>query len=316
MSRKKSRSGKGKSQDQSPAAEDQSEARTPKPRSEPPRRRGVHPLDNWIFGLALAGIALTAYLTFIAWFGQKPAFCGADSQCDLVQQSRWAVLFGIPIAFWGMVTYVVIAYLAWRLRSRPSTWQSALLVATVGAGVSWYLTVVSVFVIKAVCVYCLTSFGIANILFVLLLFRRPAHMQEHAWANALPIPLGMTGVIVLVLALHFSGLFDPAVGPEKPYLKELATHLRESGARMYGTFWCPTCQKQKELFEASAKRLPYIECTPDGRGGMPNFDCVANKVDQYPTWFINGSRYTGLTSVDDLAHLSGFRPSPGAAGAK
>lgn len=316
MSRKKSRSGKVKSPDQRTASEPRNEARTVKPRSEPPRGRGAHPLDNWIFGLALAGVALTAYLTFIAWFGEKPAFCGAESQCDLVQRSRWSVLFGMPIAFWGMGTYALIAHFAWRLRSRPSSWQTALFVAAIGAGVSWYLTGISVFAIEAVCAYCLASFGIANTLLALLLFRRPAHMAEHAWANALPIPFGITGVIVVVLALHFSGLFDPTAGPEKPYLKALAIHLSESGARMYGTYWCPTCQEQKALFEASAKRLPYIECTPDGRGGMPNFDCVANKVEQYPTWFINGSRYTGLTTVDDLARLSGFRLPPGTAEAK
>ncbi len=70
------------------------------------------------------------------------------------------------------------------------------------------------------------------------------------------------------------------------------------------------------MFGASAKRLPYIECTPDGRGGVPNFDCVANKIDEYPTWFINGSRYTGVTSVEMLASLSRFRPPPGVAEAK
>ena len=277
--------------------------------SGPPTR----PLDKWLFGLALAGIVLTSYLTFAAWFGEKPAFCGAGSQCDLVQHSRWSTLLRVPIALWGLLTYALLARLMWRLRSRPSAWRAALFVAVIGAAVSWYLTAVSVFAIEALCAYCLASFAIANALLILLLLRRPAHMPEHAWLNALPYPVGSAALIVIVLTLHFSGLFDPAAGPEKPYLMALATHLRNSGARFYGTYWCPVCRQQKALFEASANRLPYIECTPQGRRAPLNFACVANNVSEYPTWIIGGFRRTGVVSVDELARLSGFKGSPDAA---
>jgi len=149
-----------------------------------------------------------------------------------------------------------------------------------------------------------------NALLILLLVRRPAHMPEHAWANSLPAPLGSAVVIVLVLALHFSGIFDPAAGPEKPHLKALAVHLRDSGARFYGTYWCPACRQQKALFEASADRLPYIECTPNGRSGLPNLACVVNDIKDYPTWIIDGRRHNGVVPVAELARMSGFESSP------
>lgn len=288
MSKKHRRSGKHGTGDPAPGA-------------------GAHRLDNGLLGLALAGIALTAYLTLVAWFGELPAFCGADSECDLVQQSRWATLLGMPIALWGLLTYALLARLLWRLRTRPSAWRMALTLAGVGAAVSWYLTAVSVLVIEATCGWCLASFGIANALLVLVLVRRPAHMPEHAWGKSLPAPAGAAAVIVLALFLHYSGLFDPAAGPEKPYLKSLAVHLRDSGARFYGAYWCPTCQQQKDLFEASAGRLPYVECTPDGRNGLHDLACIANNINEYPTWVIDGRRYTGLMPVDNLAALSGFK---------
>jgi uncharacterized membrane protein/Zn ribbon nucleic-acid-binding protein len=216
-------------------------------------------------------------------------------------------LLGMPIAFWGLLTYALLARLVWRLRSRPSSWQAALTVAGVGAAVSWYLTAVSVFAIEAICAYCLASFGIANALLVLVLVRRPVHMLEHAWSKALPVPAASAVVIVLGLSLHFGGLFDPAAGPEKPRLKALAVHLRDSGARFYGAYWCPACQQQKALFEASADRLPYVECTPNGRSGARDLACVANDVKDYPTWIIDGRRYTGVVPVDELAHMSGFQ---------
>jgi uncharacterized membrane protein len=306
MSRKSRRSGKRVSGDDVALSEHRAEARVVKTRDGAIRERGPHPLDNWLFGLALAGIALTLYLTFSAWFGEQPAFCGADSECGLVQQSRWSTLLGVPIAFWGFLTYALLARLTWRLRTRPSSWRAALLVAVVGAAVSWYLAAISLFVIEALCFYCLASFAVANVLLVVLLLRRPAHMPEHAWAKALPTPVGSAMVIVFVLALHFSGLFDPAAGPEKPQLKALAIHLSDSGARFFGTYWCPTCQQQKALFEASAARLPYVECTPGGRNGPVSVDCVMNDIKSYPTWIIGRVRHTGIVTASELARLSGF----------
>ncbi len=60
------------------------------------------------------------------------------------------------------------------------------------------------------------------------------------------------------------------------------------------------------MFGSSAYRLPYVECTPDGRTGPMNFTCVANEVKDYPTWIINGRRYVGLASVEELAARSRF----------
>jgi uncharacterized membrane protein len=309
MSRKKRRSEKRKSGHKAPEAEPRAEARVAKGRAGATPAGSAHALDNGLFGLALTGIVLTAYLTFVAWFGEHPAYCGAESDCGLVQQSRWSTLLGMPIALWGLLTYALLAQLLWRLRTRPSSWRMALTIATVGAGVSWYLTGVSVFVIEAVCGYCLASFAIINALLVLLLVRRPAHLPQHKWTESLPGPLGAAVVIVFALFLHFSGLFDPAAGPEKPYLKALAIHLRESGARFYGAYWCQACQQQKALFEASVDRLPYVECTPNGRRGTYNFACITNDISDFPTWIINGRRLTGVVSVAELATVSGFKRS-------
>ena len=264
-------------------------------------------LDNTLLALVSAGIVLTAYLTFTAWFGEHPAFCGTGSACDLVQASRWSKLLGVPMSLWGLLTYAVLARSIWRLRQRPSAWRFAILVAFVGAGVSWFLTIVSIVQIEATCMYCLASFVVMNALLVLLLMRRPAHLPEHRWSKALPTPAAVAIAVVLGLQLHFSGLFDPAAGPEDPYLKELAIHLAESGAKFYGAYWCPHCQEQKALFEASVDRLPYVECSPDGRNGAESLACRDADVADYPTWIIGTSRKTGVLAAKELARLSGFR---------
>ena len=269
-------------------------------------RRPMLSLDNGILALAGLGVLLTGYLTLVAWFGASPAYCGADSECDLVQSSRWSTLFGLPMSLWGLATYALLAALAWRLRAKASAWRPTLFVAGIGAGVSWFLTAISVFRIEAICGYCLASFVLMNVLLVLVLLRRPAQMPEHAWRKALPLPIGAAVALVLGLQLHFSGVFDPAAGPEDPRLKALATHLDESGARFYGAYWCPACQERKKLFTASVDRLPYIECTPEGRGGPRAVDCLTRNIEQYPTWIIDGQRHTGVVSIERLGRLSNF----------
>ena len=263
-------------------------------------------LDNWLLGLAGLGVLLTGYLTLVAWFGEHPAWCGADSECDIVQSSRWSTLFGVPMALWGLLTYALLAGLAWRLRSRPSAWGAMLLTACVGAGVSWFLTLVSVFEIGATCEYCLASFALMNLLLVLVILRRPPRARERGWRRTLPFPVGAAIVLVLGLHLHFSGLFDPAAGPEDPYLKALATHLQESGARFYGAYWCRACQDQKALFAASAKRLPYTECAPSGPNGPLTAACTVQDIRRYPTWLVEGRRLTGVVDVERLARASKF----------
>lgn len=266
----------------------------------------IRSLDNWLLGLAGLGVLLTGYLTLVAWFGEHPAYCGVDSECDIVQSSRWSTLFGLPMAFWGLLTYAILAGLAWRLRSRSSAWSAMLLFACIGAGVSWFLTLVSVFEIEALCEYCLASFVLMNLLLVLTLLRRPLRAREQGWRKTLQFPVGAAIVLALGLQLHFSGLFDPAAGPEDPYLKALANHLQDSGARFYGAYWCRACQDQKALFAASAKRLPYTECAPSGPNGPLTAACTVQDIRRYPTWVVEGRRLTGVVDTERLARASKF----------
>jgi hypothetical protein len=65
--------------------------------------------------------------------------------------------------------------------------------------------------------------------------------------------------------------------------------------------------EQKALFEASADRLPYVECYPSGRSGPKTFECMKNNIDSYPTWIIKGQRYERILKPDRLAALSGYK---------
>ncbi len=280
---------------------------SPSANPHPTDAHSVHRSRPPLLALAFAGMALTAYLTATKWFGSAPLACGAGSDCDLVQGSRWSTLLGMPVAFWGFLTYVVLFQTIWRMGRQRRSWKTAWVVAFIGAGISAYLTAISLFVLKATCIYCLTSFGLILAILLLLSLTRPDPLVGFQWRTWLPGTAGATLLVVASLQMHYSGLFDPAAGPEKPYLKALALHLQESGAKFYGAYWCPSCENQKALFEASAHRLPYVECTPDGRGGHRAFSCVTESIQRYPTWIINNQRYERTLNPERLARLSDFR---------
>lgn len=109
-------------------------------------------------------------------------------------------------------------------------------------------------------------------------------------------------VAVLVAAAVAAALFVKQ-GPGN--LDGFAQCLKDKGAVFYGAFWCPHCQNTKKLFGASAKLLPYVECSaPDGKSQLQA--CVEKKIEQYPTWeFADGGRLTGERTLQELADKTG-----------
>lgn len=281
-----------------------------KHRQSAPSRQPGSPLLNLALLLALAGILLTAYLSAVHWFGERPAWCEAGAGCDLVQDSRYSVLFALPLAFWGLLTYAGVAGFVALARHRPRYWFRAWLLAAMGAGLSLYFTALSVFDIQALCPWCLASTALMLALVVVLALARPADRGAPPLASAAVSGSTVGLVLIGLLHLHWSGAFDPAAGPEDPWLRGLASHLEASGAKFYGAYWCPHCQEQKDAFGASAARLPYVECSPGGPKGPQASACAEAGIRNYPTWIINGRQHGGTLSPQTLAKRSGFSPAP------
>lgn len=209
--------------------------------SKPSKRQPVlrkRKQPNWpITALASAGMVLTLYLTLNVWLGGTPLYCTEGSSCDIVQQSRWGTFLGMPTAFWGFWTYATLAYIGFKVRNPEKHWKSSWVVALVGLGYSVYLTSISLFVIDALCAYCLVSLSIMIVTFGVIVAQRPEGMQKFKLTNW----VGKTAVVTLIIIggmhMHYSGVFDPAAGPEDPFLKGLATHLNEKNVVLYGAFW-------------------------------------------------------------------------------
>ncbi len=266
------------------------------------KSRVYHP-DWTIVYLALAGLLVTGYLTFASLFGAAPVGCGEGSACDLVQQSRWSILLGLPIALWGFGLYLVIGLIAGLGRARLKRWQTLWTLSFFGVILSVYLTVVGWVELRALCIWCLASLAIISAMFGVLTFRRPESAPGMPWAGWLMGKGAMVAVLMVGLHGIYAGWFEPSADPR---LQALAEHLDERGAVYYGASWCPACQEQNSLFGPAAEHLPYVECSPGGRGGGVAFECADNDVTSFPTWEVGGRRLTEVLTPEELAEYSRF----------
>jgi uncharacterized membrane protein len=105
--------------------------------------------------LALLGIAIAGYLTWVHYAGLEPVCVGGGGGCERVQSSRWAELAGVPVAVLGLAGYVAI------LASLKLPEEQGALAATflslVGFGFSVWLTYVEIVKIDAICQWCVAS---------------------------------------------------------------------------------------------------------------------------------------------------------------
>ena len=276
------------------------------PKRKQPTKALLRDGPNWpLFSLAALGMVLSAYLTYTAWAEKLVAFCVEGSGCDVVLNSKWSTLFGMPTSFWGFLTYGLLAAVAWN-RYADNQWRWAWVISLFGLLFSLYLTSISFIELKAACPYCLTSLGLMAVIFVMTTLQKPAGLPNFSWGPWLGKSVGAGVAIVVALHLYFAGYWGGAPGPEDPWVKGLAEHLSKTDAKFYGASWCPHCQEQKKLFGSSGKRIPYVECSPGGPQAPQAAVCKEKNINNYPTWIINGQRTTGVQSLDTLAQLTQY----------
>lgn len=124
--------------------------------------------------LALAGAVDSAYLAFLKFTGTVAA-CSDIGDCEAVNNSKYAEIGGIPLALLGLLGYLaILAFLI--LETQFPSWRDSLHLGVFGftlAGTiySVYLTYIEIFVLHAVCPYCVISAVVMLLLFVISIVR-------------------------------------------------------------------------------------------------------------------------------------------------
>jgi len=119
--------------------------------------------------LAFIGVFVSMYLTLYK-FGYIGSLQCAVGSCETVNTSRWATFFGLPVAAWGLGFYVsalALVFVGIQERYADSRALSLALVGLTGWGVvfSGWLTYLELFVIDAICIWCVTSAVIVLVMF-------------------------------------------------------------------------------------------------------------------------------------------------------
>lgn len=149
--------------------------------------REVPVIEVWggrlIPALAVAGLAVALYLTYVETTNTQ-AVCGPVGNCNEVQASPFAKLFGVlPVGLLGAVGYVAILA-TWALgRFGKGVWSrlapfAILGMALFGVLFSIYLTYLELFIIRAVCIWCVTSAAIMAALLALAVGPAVAALTE------------------------------------------------------------------------------------------------------------------------------------------
>lgn len=125
-------------------------------------------------GLAVIGLIDTIYLSYVK-IAHQEVFCGGSRACDTVNSSPYSMIAGIPIAYLGLVAYLVILLLLY-MEIRGDFWKqySPLIVfgmTLAGTLYSFYLTYIEIVVLRAICPYCVVNAVVMLFLFVISLVR-------------------------------------------------------------------------------------------------------------------------------------------------
>lgn len=121
--------------------------------------------------LSLVGLFVAMYLLFfkLGIIGSMTCKIGG---CEKVNTSKWAMFLGLPVAAWGVAYYVAlfgVALCSTFERYCDDRRFATMLFALTSAGMlfSAYLTALELWVIHAICQYCVVSAVLVCIMFAI-----------------------------------------------------------------------------------------------------------------------------------------------------
>jgi vitamin-K-epoxide reductase (warfarin-sensitive) len=114
----------------------------------------------WVIALlAGVGIAVSSVSLYEHYRTSQASFCdlGQTFNCDIVNRSAYSEVAGIPVAFIGILGYLLLLFVATLRREHPTSPLILLIAASVGLAFALYLAYVEKFILGAWCILCLTS---------------------------------------------------------------------------------------------------------------------------------------------------------------
>lgn len=117
--------------------------------------------------LAAAGFIDASYLT-ASHYLRIPLPCSIVNGCEAVTTSAYSTIFGVPIALFGAAYYLAMAVIAVYALDRKNTavMRFVRFLSMIGFAISLVLVFLQLFVLHAICLYCMTSAILTTTIFI------------------------------------------------------------------------------------------------------------------------------------------------------
>lgn len=267
-----------------------------------------HLLLKIIIGLSVIGLITSIYLAQSHFSPPTGgSFCDISSSvsCSLVNTSSYSILFGVPVAIFGALWFLVLLFASWRAMKNETLYTALLGWNVLGILFVVYL-IIAEFILQAICPLCTIVHVITIITFTLSILLYKNHKKPSKKHLIKTLKPWIIGIIILNL-IPLIWLNLPQ-GEQVDY-SELTKCVTEKGVNMYGSFKCGICAKQKELLGDSFKHINEIECHPQGENAQTQL-CLDKGIEGTPTWILepNGkevNRKAGFMDIEELKEFSG-----------
>lgn len=216
--------------------------------------------------LGFAGLAIAGYLTMAHWMGAELA-CIIGSGCGKIANSKYAWIpfgsqgtptFGIPVAFFGFLSYAILTALA-ILRSikgdpKGSLTQVGTVLTGIGFLASAALMYIAFGVVQATCIWCIASAIIMTAMFLLHLTMKgedvlEAHPNTALLASLAVVCFGVLGwqAVALSPKIETIAMTPEDLTPKDPKI------MGVRGAKLviveFADLTCPHCKDSYDEFK-------------------------------------------------------------------
>jgi uncharacterized membrane protein len=136
--------------------------------------RRLSRIEIMLVALAIIGLLVSIYMT-IYKITSNDNMCIGSKDCSVVNQSRYAELYGIPVAVFGILGYAAILAVLLLERNPGFFKQNGTMLlfglSLTGFLFTLYLIFLEIAIIKAYCPFCITSQVAMTFIFILSVIR-------------------------------------------------------------------------------------------------------------------------------------------------
>ncbi|MBF0634829.1 MAG: thioredoxin domain-containing protein [Nitrospinae bacterium] len=205
-----------------------------------------------LYAVALFGVALTIVTELSHYYQWILEACGGESSgCADVASTPFSKIFGVSVAYWGLVSYVAFIV---ALRYLPAL---VLPMAAFMLGAEFYFLWIMASIIKIYCLFCLIQFGTVVILFIVTV--------AWAWKRAGLFPKELFWATPLIVLIAFAGFAAPVKFSSKkaePLKTEMLTYEGDPKSilrvEVFSDYECGHCKKMEPEIEKLRSARPDI----------------------------------------------------------